>query len=242
MPRASTKQSRRQSLDLDEIAPSRFLVHNTHVVALLKGEGEFAGRLFELTTWRREGLLARLQERGFGVRTIADRIAGLAAPPAPPPIGAPGWRVLSRAAEHFSRFDIERIDWRPLEPETRDGAAGVTLCEGWVIRRRIGRGIPSFYLAFRERGGGIGLRALGETEALLTGYAQAVAHDPRPWLIERRGDEIALPEVALPPPYREVLALFAREGKQGWLVEQERGWELAQELFGRLGVRLSIED
>jgi hypothetical protein len=242
MPRSSSRQPRRPALDLDEIAPNRFIVHNPHAVPLLKGEGTIAGRLFELTTWRREGLLARLRERGFGIRTIADRIGALPAPPRPHPIGEPLWRPLTSAIEHFSHFDIERLAWQPLAPQAHGEAAGVSLRDGWVLRRRKGRGPSAFYMAARERGGGAGLKALDETSAVLAGYALALAHDPRPWLVERRGADMLLPDVELPPPHRAALALFGRESEGSWLVDQERGWPLGRELFARLGVRLVVEE
>jgi hypothetical protein len=248
MPRGSTKRGQRQAIDLDEIGLNRFLVNNPSAFGVLKGEGQIAGRLFELTTWRREGLMARLRERGFAVRTIADRIAALPAPPRPPPLGAALWRPLSSALEQFSQFDLDLLRWRPIEPELR-GGAGVTLRAGWALRRRKGRGSSSYFLVFEERGGGAGLRPLDETEAVLVGYAQALERDPRPWIVERRPsasperaeDDVLLPDVELPPPYREALALFARASEAGPLVDQ-RGWPLARDLFGRLGVRLNVED
>jgi hypothetical protein len=206
---------------------------------LLKGEGTFSGRLFELTTWRREGLFARLRERGFKVRTLADLVAALPAPPAPPPIGGPGWRPLSSAIEQISHFDLRNLRWHPLELESRDGASGVTIYDGWPLRRRKGRGAASFYLAARERGGGIGLRPLDETEAILVGYAQALAHDDRPLVAERHGDLIQLPDVELPPAYRAVLRRIAPPDDAVVLVD-ERGWPLARDAFSRLGVRLTI--
>ncbi|MBK9713712.1 MAG: hypothetical protein IPO81_20795 [Kouleothrix sp.] len=241
MPRSSTRRPRHSAIGLDEIAPNRFLVHDSRVPPLLKDEGVMTGRLFELTTWRRDGLLARLRERDISVRTIADRVDRLPGPRQPPPIGGVGWRPLAVAIEQFSHFDLRRLRWHLLAPETRDGVAGVTLYDGWVLRRRKGRGSTSFYLAFKERGGGIGLRALQETEAFLTGYAQALELDPRPWVVERRGDDLLLPDVELPPPYREVLLLLARPSAEGPLVDT-RGWPLAQRLFDRLGVLLKVED
>ena len=248
MPSSRQAHSRRSALDLDEIAPNRFLVHSQHVKALLKGEGVIAGPMFELTTWRRQGLLARLRDRGFAVRTLVDRIAALPAPPPPPPIGDAGWRALGSPVEHFSWFDPERVNWRPAELEARDGVAGVRLRDGWVLRRRKGRGASSYYLAFRERAGGIGMRPLGEAEAILAGYAQAQARDGRPWLVERghasdgaSGHGLLLPDVLLPPSFREVLQLLARETAEGWLVDQQ-AWPLAQALFERLGVRLSLAE
>jgi hypothetical protein len=117
----------------------------------------------------------------------------------------------------------------------------VTIYDGWVLRRRKGRSASSFFLAFRERGGGIGLRPLSETEALLAGYAQALEFDPRPLLVARRGDALLLPDVELPPPYRKLLESISKAGEEGPLVSA-RSWPLAQELFAKLGVRLSIEE
>src|SRR5262245_18472395 len=140
----SSRHARRGSLDMDEIAPNHFVVHNSHVASLLKGEGLVKGRFFDLTTWRRDGLLARLRERGFTVRTIADRLAALPEPTTPPPIDGAGWRPLVHAIEQISNFDLQRFRWHPLAPQTGDGVTGVVIYDGWVLRRRKGRGSASF--------------------------------------------------------------------------------------------------
>jgi hypothetical protein len=239
MPRTA-RQPRHPSVDLEEVAPSRFMMHNPRMGALLEGEGRITGRMFELTTWRRDGLIARLRERGFKVRTLADRLETLPTPPPPPPIGGSGWRPLASAIEQFSHFDLRRLRWHPLAPSTRDGVSGVALYEGWVLRRRKGRGASSYYLAFKERSGGIGLRPLDETEAIMAGFAQALALDDRPLLVERRGENLLLPDVELPPPHRELLERIAQQSEDGPLVD-ERSWPLARELFERLGVSLTVE-
>lgn len=238
------KASRRQAFDLDEVAPNHFAIGNPHITSAIKSEGVVTGRMFELTGWRREGLIARLRERGFAVRTIADRIAKLPAPPAPLPIGAPGWRAQATAIEQFSHFDLGLLRWHALAPEQRDGVSGVTICDGWVLRRRKGRNPATFYLAHRERAGGVGLHPLDETAALLQGYAQALAFDARPLLVGPAGaadGPLLLPALELPPPYREAITLCAKQGADGWLVERG-GWPLAQELFARLGVRLTLDE
>ncbi len=237
----SSRQARRGSLDMDEIAPNHFLVHNSHVTNVLKGEGLVKGRFFELTTWRREGLLARLRERGYTVRTIADRLAALPQPPVPPAIGGAGWRPLTNAIEQISNFDLRRLHWHPLPPQLRGGVTGVVIYEGWALRRRKGRGPASYYLAFKERSGSIGLRSLDETTAILIGIAQSLDHDPRPLLVEQSGEALLLPDVELPPAYRDTLALFSTSSPTGALVDRQ-SWPLAQELFGRLGIRLTIDD
>jgi hypothetical protein len=237
---------RRPSVDLDEIAPNRFLIHEPRVRGVIKDEGTIEGQMFTLTSWRREGLLARLRERQFRVRTIADRIDALPGLPPPPLIGPLGWRPLTSAIEQISHFDLRNLRWHPLATETRDGMPGVLAYEGWVLRRRKGRGSASYFLAFVERGGDIGLKPLDETKAILTGYAQALALDDRPLLAEHHpssgagpdGDRLLLPEIILPPAYREVLRIIASSGAEGWLVDRW-AWPLAQDLFGRLGMRLA---
>jgi hypothetical protein len=239
---ARTSKQRRSSIDLEEIAPNRFLAHNQEIRWLLKGEGALSGPFFELTTWRREGLLARLRERGFIVRTLIDLAAALPAPPAaPPPIGGAGWRPFTSAIERISHFDLRNLRWHPLVPDQRDGVTGVTIYSGWALRRRKGRGPASYYLGRAERGGGVGLQPIEETEAVLVGYAQALELDDRPLLAERHGDEILLPDVDLPPPHRALLQRFGIQRDARLLVD-ERTWPIAQEVFGRLGIRLRIED
>lgn len=241
------KVSKRSSRDLDEIAPNRFVMSNPHIASVLKSEGVITGRLFELTSWRREGLLARLRERGFIVRTLVDRVEALPAPPPPQPIGGIGWRPLATTNEQFGHFDLRQLRWHPLAPTLRDGMPGVVLCDGWVVRRRKGRGLASFYLVHKERSGGIGLRPLDETEALLQGYAQALAFDPRPLLVTPHpapdGDAegtLLLPMLELPRPYREALELGATRTTDGWLVGR-RNWPLVQALFRRLGIVLTVD-
>lgn len=233
---------------MDEVAPNYFALNNSHLATLLKSEGLIKGHMFELTSWRREGLLARLRERGFSVRSLADRLEALPLPPAPHPIGGAGWRALATPLEQFSHFDLRRLRWHPILAETHIDAPGVALYDGWVLRRRKGRGAASFYQAHKERGGGIGLLPLGETSALLQGYAQALAFDPRPLIGEVRPPEVPdgeaelrLPEIELPRPYRELLELVARRDKDGWLVRRT-GWPLARALFERLGCGLTIEE
>jgi hypothetical protein len=238
---ARPARQRRPALDLEEIAPDRFLVHNLRAKELLKGEGTLSGRLFELTTWRREGLLARLRGRGLQVRTFADLVAALPVPPPPTPIGGMGRRSLTSPIEQISHFDFRRLRWHPLAPDRRDGTLTVVVYDGWVLRRRKGRGRASYYLAFVERGGDIGLKPLDETEALLAGYAQAMALDDRPLLVERRGDHLLLPDVEVPPPHRALLRRITTESDEGPLVDK-RWWPLVQEVFRRLGVRLVDTD
>lgn len=227
--------SKQHAGDLEEIAPDQFLIHTARIKILLKDEGDISGRLFTLTTWRRDGLLARLRARGFTVQTLADRIEQLPPLPDPPPFGEAHWRPLSSPIERFSMFGIESLRWEPIAAEEHDGVRGVMLRSGAVLRRRKGRGLASFYLAVAEPAS-VGLRALDETVALLTGFAQAAAHGT---VLEaqRENDHFRLPDVELPPPYRVLIQRIATSNDT-FLVDQQ-GWPLAQELFAHLGVRLT---
>ncbi len=202
---------------------------------LLKGEGNIAGRLFTLTTWRREGLLARLRARSFVVQTLAGRIERLPALPEPPAIGEARWRPLGIPAERFSVFGTASLRWEPIADEERAGMRGVMVHGGTVLRRRKGRGPASFYLAVAEPNS-VGLRALNETRALLIGYAQAAEHSTV-LVAQPENDHFRLPDVELPPPHRTILERIAIAGDTHMVAPQ--GWPLAQELFAHLGVRLT---
>jgi hypothetical protein len=234
-------KKRASAFDLEEIAVNRFMIHNPQVRAFLKGEGEFKGQLFELMTWRRDGLLARIRARGFEVRTLDDLVARLPGLPPPPPIGNLGWRPLVSAIEQFSHFDLHHLRWHILKPQERDGVNGVAIYAGWVLRRRKGRGAASFYLALGEQNGGIGLRALDEEKAILSGYAQAGTLREVTLVAERYEDGVLLPNVEVPPVYRTAFQHIATATPAGLKVG-ERGWELARKAFERLGVRLLIGD
>lgn len=219
--------------DIDEIAPGRFMVRDSRANTLLKREGDLEGRLFTLRSWRREGLLARLRERGFRVRTLEDRIHALPPLPPPYPAGNTSWHPLP-ADERWSVFDPQRLDWVPIPEETRNGIVGCVVRQGQVIRRRRGRGIPRYALV----AAGATLRSIDETEALLRGYAQARS----PVLTARRdGERILLPAQPLPPPYRSLLRSLAVDTIDGCPVITPDAWLLAQALYARLGVRLVLD-
>ncbi|MEN9936269.1 MAG: hypothetical protein RLZZ387_2848 [Chloroflexota bacterium] len=224
--------------DLEEITAGRFIVRDPRANTLLKGEGELVGNRFILTSHRRDGLMARLRERGFRVRTLEDRLDALPQLPDPPPLGEPTWHPLSSPSERLSAFDVEQLRWAPLETEQRAGRSGVLLPSGWPVRRRKGRGVPEFLLA---RGGQ--RQPLSEDQALLLGYALAAQRAPRLLvpLTETEGMAVALlPDVDLPPRHRELLQVITRDTPAGPAVD-EGSWPLAVEVFARLGVRLESE-
>lgn len=229
---------RKQSAyDLEEITPSQFIVHNENAYGVLRGEGERHGQFFELTGWRREGLLARLAARGYRALTLEDRVAALPAMPEPLVAGEEGWRPLASPSERFSVFDPAARDWRPLEPVQREGAAGVVLHAGQIVRRRKGRGAADYYTAIAERNGGIGLRPMDETTALLAGYAQAAVHGPSELPTREHGEAVEIAHTPLPQPYREFLRRVAQETPDGWRIDQ-RGLPYVRLLFERLGLTL----
>jgi hypothetical protein len=220
--------------DIDEIAPGRFVVRDSRANTLLKREGDLEGRLFTLRSWRREGLLARLRERGFRVRTLDDRIRALPSLPPSLPVGNVSWHPLPDN-ERWSIFDPQRLDWVPAPEETRNSVVGCVVRQGQVIRRRRGRGIPRYALV----AAGATLRAIDETKALLCGYAQAMT----PTLAARRaGERIALPAQPLPPSHRSLLHSLAVDAVDDRLVITPDAWTLAQAVYARLGVRLVLAE
>jgi hypothetical protein len=226
-------------LDLDEVRPNRFLIHNVKAKMLLRGEGVTVGNHFELTDWRREGWLARLRNRGFRVRTIDDRIAALPPLPEPVPHGEMSERELQHPKERYARFDLHQLRWIDVQPA--DGTRRVQLGVGWVLRRRRGRGHADHYLATVEKPGHIGLLPLSETDALLMGYAQATADGERTIRLQPTDDGNRLPlHLLIPPPHREVLkAISVRV--QGETVIPPEGMNQAQLLFQTLRLMLQAD-
>lgn len=226
--------------DVEEFAPDRYMVRNVRAYPILKGEGVLRGQQFELTSWRRDGLIGRLRMAGLSVSTLSDQIEAL--PPLPPAAGPgrSGWRALTSPIERFSHFDPTTLHWQPIEPTTREGMPGVVLASGAALRRRKGRGAADFYIAAPERGGGIRLLPADETGALLAGYANATAAAPRTLNVEVQGEALVLPAIELPPPYRQLLEhLIAAGNPPGQVVG--RGRELAERLYAKLGIQLTTQ-
>jgi hypothetical protein len=241
-----TRRSKKPTIDLEEVRPRYFVMHNPAVRPLIKSEGTFEGNRFAQTGWRRDGMLARLRMNGFSVLTLEDRLERLPRLPAAPPIGAACPRALT-ANERYSYFDPATLDWTPIEPiaATRpDDQAGqseqaVMLRTGWLIRRRRGRGPAGYYRAFRESSGSAGLTPLAADAALLQGYAQATQHNPPPLaLAQTPKGEPLLPDLLLPAPHQDIRQRIARRDGAGWQVDAH-GWPLARGLCASLGLRLA---
>lgn len=230
-----------KNFDLEEIAPNKFMIYTVQTKQFLKSEGTIDGRLFELTSWRREGLLARLRTRGFKVATLPEQIQQLPTPPTPPTIGKVGWRTLSTSIEQFSQFDWSKLSWQALTPELQQGLYGVYIEAGRVLRRRKGRGAASYYLALAEHTNTIGLRALEEEQAILLGYAQANVLDARPIFALQQGEGRLIPRVELPNSHEAMLQRLSKKQQDGWLVNPD-AWDLVVQIFDRLGVELLVQD
>jgi hypothetical protein len=194
-------------VDVEEIAIGRWFIRNPRAHPILKGEGVLRGPVFEHTSHRYDGLVARLRMAGLQVQTLADQIAALPRIPSlpTPPDTTPLWRDLTTTNERFSRFDPATLQWVPIAAEQRDGQAGIYGCSGEPLRRRKGRGQADFYLAGTEQNQRLRLIASDPIKALLVGYARAawqgtcLAATPHEsgWL---------LPAIEWPQPYLPLLS------------------------------------
>jgi hypothetical protein len=220
---------------MEELRPNYFLVRENRARHILKGEGKLDEKTFTLTTWRRDGLLARLRDNGFTVYTLEDRVDALPGLPPPLPIGPEVTRPVNNI-ERISYFDMLALTWVPVDAVAVEGQKQVTLRAGWLIRRRKGRGEASFYKVFAERTGGAGLTATDETTALMLGYAQARRKRP-PLVVQPHGEGWLLPDLELPPPHRSLMERLAERRDGGWYVDN-RVADLAGEVYAKLGLEL----
>jgi hypothetical protein len=225
--------SRRRSgapCDFEEARPGLFIIHNPAIGPSLRGEGTREGDRFTLTSWRGEGLVARLRARSFSVLTLADQAAALPGLPAADPPGAAMIHTLS-ANERISYFAAEPLGWAHA-PEAGPGA--VSLREGWALRRRRSRGPFSYY----QLVGGT-LVPRGEDAALRIGYAQAALVGAVPITTTPVDGGHLLPDLPLPAAHRRILGRIAEHTPQGWLVSPE-GIPAATAILARLGLALRI--
>jgi hypothetical protein len=224
--------------DVEEIEPNRFYIRDPRANPIMKGEGELRGRIFELTSKRRDGMLARLRANGLSVAALEDQIDALPHLPAVAPSSIPLWRRLA-GSERYSHFDLQSLRWEPLPPVEKDGAPGISAPAGAPLRRRKHRGAPDYYLAGAERGDRLRLLPASELEALLTGYALASANQWIRLSATLQGDHDLLPAVELPEPHRALLGRLGRlEGQQISTPRPAR--QYVQAVFESLGIQLSF--
>ena len=228
------------SIDLDEIRPDRFVIHNDKVRPLLKGEGVTAGKFFELVTWRRDGLMARIRERGFNVRTIPDRIAALREIQPVPPPGDLGVRILSQAKERIAIFDRARLQWQEATIIEYNGKPAVQLRASEALRRRKSRGPGDYYIATLSSDQQINLLPVNETGALLHAYGQlAQSNSPVVLRYSEQTDTYYLPRglAFLPPPHHETIELIALTKAEPWTIDKS-AFALLKAILNKLGIAL----
>lgn len=230
----SSKRRPGAPADLEELRPNRFIVHNPAAGPTLRGEGERDGDRFLLTTWRRDGLIARLRAKSFLVLTLADQIAALPDLPAATPPGPPFVRP-SIAGERISYFAARPLGWQPAPPAPQ-GPAAFSLREGWVIRRRKGRGPGAYYHLLRGA-----LQPLTEDDALRHALAQATLMHPDPIVVARADGGHLLPELPLPSEHRALLGRLGDRRPHGTLLAPE-ALPLAAALLARVGLALQTEE
>ena len=217
--------------DFEEARPGLFIIHNPAIGPALRGEGDREGDRFTLTSWRGEGLVARLRARSFTVLTLADQAAALPGLPAVDPPGASLAHTLA-ASERISYFAAEPLGWEPA-PDAGPGA--VSLREGWALRRRRSRGPFSYYQLV---GGTLAPR--GEDAALRIGYAQATIAGALAVAVAPVEGGHLLADLPLPAAHRRVLGRIAEHTPQGWVISPT-GIPAAAAILARLGVNLVVE-
>lgn len=222
---------------MEEVWPDRFLLRNPGLRPLIKSEGRFNGHWFDLTSWRREGMLARLRESGFVVRSLADQVAALPDLPAATMPAAPVTRPLRRN-ERYSVFDTAGLDWVALQPRESPAGPVVMPREGEILRLRQGRGPARFYRVGADRNAMAMLIPLDETAALLHGYAQASCRGEVGLPMQKIGQHTVLRRVPpLPAPHRELLERLSSTRGRGCRVDPV-ALPYVQNLFAKLGLTL----
>lgn len=217
--------------------PGLFVLTNPDIAQVLRGEGEITGSFFRITTWRRDGLIARLQQRGFTTRTIDERLEALPRPAStPPPLGTLLLRDIAGERGTYSIFDADTLRWQELNPQQQGEAQLIALRQELVVRRRRGRGNASYYRVV-DVAGQAELQPMAEDRAILLAFAQATADGPPTLVVRRRETGYLLPKASLlPPEYRTFLGLLGEPTADGLLIPKEN-WPLAKRAYERLGLR-----
>ncbi len=223
-------------IDLDEIAPNTFIVHNARMHPYLKGEGVRVGHTFELLTERRAGLIARLQSRGFNVRTFASRVKRLPRLPQPIEYGPQLQREIS-PKEQWSVFSEHDLRWHTLKPTQVNGKPHVDLRVGQVVRRRRSRAGGDFFQITLSAEHTPNLLALSADEAILHGYAQATASsDIEVETAEHAEGYELIIDYVLPQAYLDLFQRLGSKTTRGVLIPNQ-GWGFALLALHRLNLR-----
>ncbi|WP_129670481.1 hypothetical protein [Candidatus Chloroploca sp. Khr17] len=220
--------------DLEEVYPDRFIVHNPAVGPSLRGEGKREGDRFVLTSWRREGFLARVRGKTFVVLTLADQIRLL---PLLPRVTALGEPILytpgqGQRVSYFAGV----LGWQPAA-EALDAPGAYRLVEGSVIRRRRGRGPGQYYHVRTGK-----LVTLDEDEALRYGYVMAARIQAQVVVAYQGQDgQYQIPDLLLPSAHRAMLGrlIIGKMGEDYAFGPEAVG--LIEVLLGTLGIELDVE-
>jgi hypothetical protein len=237
-PRKPTKSRSTPKADLEEISPNTFIIRNPGIRRVIKSEGTIEGSVFKLTSWRKDGLIARLRQQEFIPLTLEDQIDRLPDLPPAPIIGEPYFSPI-QSHWRYSHFDTNRLMWVPDEVHKRGDEEGVFLRSGWIVRRRKGRGHPDYFHVYRQRAGGIGFEAIEETRAILSGYAQAAVADDPSFRVRSDGNNYYLPNIVLPTPHHRLMERIGSYEKPEWVFPADV-WPLVCKVGERLGVQFEV--
>ncbi|NBU63871.1 MAG: hypothetical protein EBS29_05140 [Chloroflexia bacterium] len=202
---------------LEEYAPNHFMVHDIRVRPFIRGEGDVEGNRFVLTSWRRDGLMARLAERGLVMVTIESLTEALPPLPAPSPIADDvRWQPLGHPSERWSYYDPRQRAVVACETVSHAEQHGVWLHPGCMVRRRRGRGQAEWYRSQPQGTHTIQYTPLAEDTALLQGLAQATGYTHAPIAL-RAGEngDVAVTIPLLPKAHQSVLARCATSDRNG---------------------------
>ena len=239
---ANRAKATRTHVDLDEIAPNSFIIHNERVRPLLKGEGVTQGHTFELVSERRAGLLARVRQRGFNVRTLYSRLKRLPALPTPLLLGSVAEREVS-AKERWSIFDIDHLRWKDVVTLERGNQRVLQLPQNQIVRRRRSRSGGDFFRVEAVKQQALNLLALTEEQAVLHGYAQATADSDIEVEAKAHPDGAyeLLINYVFPAAYYELLKRAGSQTPHGLLFQPD-SWNLALHALHRLNLRPEAGD
>ncbi|MBP8252051.1 MAG: hypothetical protein KAX40_06770 [Herpetosiphon sp.] len=238
---AKRPQRARKNVDIEEIAPNTFLIHNVAVRAVLRGEGDINGHTFTLTSTRRLGLLARLRQRNFKVSSLEDKVHRLPKMPYAPKLGE-ALPVAIGARDQWSYFHPDDLVWRDVKAIERQQHPVVMLREGALVRRRRSRTEGDFFQVDRTAKGGANLLGLNETEAILRGYAQATEESDIEIEAEEREHGYLLPlDFVLPPAYATFIRSLGMNTPEGWLFDTA-AWRFVLQALHRLNLRPAVGD
>jgi hypothetical protein len=202
---------------LEEYAPNHFMVHDIRVRPFIRGEGDVEGNRFVMTSWRRDGLMARLAERGLVMVTIESLTESLPPLPAPSPIADEArWQPLGHPSERWSFYDPRQRAVVACETVTHADQQGVWLYPGCMVRRRRGRGQAEWYRSQPQGAHTIQYTLLDEDSALLQGLAQASTYTHEPIAVRAgENDAVVVTIPLLPQAHQAVLARCATTDRDG---------------------------